>query len=285
MLPPFERRATYADRVRAVFAQGADLAERAAAAALTEAGVPARGLGGIITFQGRGVPVPGYDTHLVAALGVPAGAVRMSLAATGGAHALGLAAVLVRPRRPLLVVGADVLGAAAHASGTGHFDSLLHRLLLGDGAAAAVVSAEPLGGPALHIEDGWNYVRPGTAIDQQLRAHDEGLHFESPTGAARAVTHVVDQLPWRSGAWRPDFTLVHPGGPHYLDAVAASGLCPESALRHARAAFADGGDTGGSAVLRVLARTYDDPPPAGARGLLLGVGPGACGAASVVRWG
>ncbi|WP_406389712.1 hypothetical protein [Streptomyces sp. NBC_00887] len=34
------------------------------------------------------------------------------------------------------------------------------------------------------------------------------------------------------------------------------------------------GNTGGPAVLRILARTHDDPPAEGAEGLLFGVGPG-----------
>ncbi|MFD9909703.1 hypothetical protein [Streptomyces sp. NPDC059063] len=271
-------------RAEVVFAEAAELAERAGLAALKEAGISADDLGGILTFQGRGVAAPGHDTHLVDALGIPGEAARMPLATTGGAHAIGLAAALVRPGRPLLVVGVDVLGAA-HARGNDHLNSMLHRLLLADGAAAAVVSAEPLTRPGLFVEDGWSYVHPGADIDHQLRAHEEGFHFDAPQDAAKAVACVLARLPWRQGAEPLDFALVHPGGPHYLDAVVDSGLCPNAALRHARATLAEDGDTGGSAVLRVLARTYDDPPPVGARGLLLGVGPGMCGAASPVRWG
>ncbi|MGE7391794.1 hypothetical protein ACQKM2_40645 [Streptomyces sp. NPDC004126] len=99
--------------------------------------------------------------------------------------------------------------------------------------------------------------------------------------AALAVSKVLPLLPWgQEERWAPDFAVIHPGSPKILALVVEAGACWEKALRHSRTSLEEDGNTGGPAVLRILDRTHDDPPPAGAQGLLLGVGPGFCAAAA-----
>ncbi|WP_053725202.1 hypothetical protein [Streptomyces sp. WM6378] len=54
--------------------------------------------------------------------------------------------------------------------------------------------------------------------------------------------------------------------------------------RHAWATLREQGNLGGVAVMAVLSRTHDDPPADGARGLLLGFGPGFVAAAATATW-
>ncbi|MFJ5817275.1 PhlD [Streptomyces sp. NPDC093108] len=270
------------------YAHVAELAEQAARKALDEAGLTNRQVGGLITFHATGLAVPGLDTHLVNALDLREDTLRIpmtQLACAGGAHALALAAEIVRPGKPILVVGAEEL-SSAWQPGDSDLPAMIWKLLFGDGAAAAVVSTEPLRRPGAFIEDSWYHLKKHSQTHYQLMADNAGFHFESTPAALRAVSDVLQRLPWSQGqqAWDPEFGIIHPGGPRILDHIATHGGCSEEALRHSRASLAESGNTGGSAVLRVLARIHQDPPPPSSTGLLLGLGPGFCAAASRVMW-
>ncbi|GGY07550.1 PhlD [Streptomyces minutiscleroticus] len=266
------------------------LAEHAGKQALKEAGIEPSDIGALITFHATGLAIPGLDVHLVQALDLPQTVTRIPLtqvACAGGAQALGLAASLVRPARPVLVAGAEALSSVYQHTDTG-LPSMIYKMLFGDGGAAAVVSVEPLQQPGLHIDDTWTYVHRDngqpTEHYYKLRADRYGYHFDSTRAAVTAVSQVVPRLPWLADGWQPSFGIIHPGSPRILDLVTEAGGCPNEALVHSRASLAEDGNVGGTAVLRVLARTHDAPPPDGAEGLLFGVGPGFCAAASRVRW-
>ncbi|MFF8617081.1 PhlD [Streptomyces sp. NPDC015350] len=270
------------------YANVAKLAEQAARKALHESGLTGRQIGGLITFHATGLAVPGLDAYLVSALDLREDILRIPMtqvACAGGAHALALAAKLTCPDTPILVVGAEELSSAWQQGDT-DLPAMIWKLLFGDGAAAAVVSAEPLRRPGAVIEDTWFHLLKNSRTHYQLMADEVGFHFESTPAALRAVSETLQQLPWLQDqqTWNPEFGVIHPGGPRILDHIASHGGCPEEALRHSRASLAENGNTGGSAVLRILARIHEEPPPPNATGLLLGLGPGFCAAASRIRW-
>ncbi|MFE0178551.1 PhlD [Streptomyces sp. NPDC059002] len=263
------------------------LAELAARRALDEAGLRPANVSALITFHATGLAIPGLDVHLVNTLGLPPTVKRIpmtQLACAGGAHALGLAADMARPGQPVLVVGAEALSTVyQHTDET--LPAMIYKLLFGDGGAAAVVSAEPLAQPGLYIEETWTYTHPDSEHYYRLRADVNGYHFDSTRDSVEAVVQVIPQLPWpHQGPWDPEFGIIHPGSQKILDLVTQSGGCSEKALRHSVMSLQTNGNTGGSAVLRVLDRIHDDPPPHGSAGLLLGVGPGFCAASSRAHW-
>jgi alkylresorcinol/alkylpyrone synthase len=68
--------------------------------------------------------------------------------------------------------------------------------------------------------------------------------------------------------------VCHPGGPKVIDSITnAIGLPPE-ALSHSRESMRDRGNISSASVLDVLQRTVADPPPPGALGVMLAMGPG-----------
>ncbi|MER5885917.1 PhlD [Streptomyces sp. NPDC001941] len=268
-----------------------DLGARAARHALDLAGVSPKDIGTIITFHATGLAIPGLDVHVSNSLGLPVDASRVpmsQLACAGGAHAVKLAAQLARPGRHVLVVGAEALSTVYQHSDASKA-SMIYKLLFGDGGAAAVVSTEPLAQPGLRIDETWEYVHRadgrGTEQNYRLRAQTDGYHFDSTPESVRAIADVIPQVPWlKDGEPPADFGLVHPGSPTIIDRVVQAGACTEHGVRHSRATLAEYGNTGGSAVLRVLERTHDDPPRSGETGFLVGFGPGFVAAAARGTW-
>ncbi|MET9933447.1 MULTISPECIES: PhlD [unclassified Streptomyces] len=281
----------FQERNERTFADVCTLGEQAARQALDRAGISPSDVGTLITFHATGLAIPGLDVHLVNALGMPSTVQRIpmtQLACAGGAQALGLAAMLVRPGHHVLVVGAEALSTVYQHTDT-TLPAMIYKMLFGDGGAAAVVSAEPLLQPGLFIEDTWTYLHSDAEGDTvryyKLRADSTGYHFDSTRDAIKAVSKVLPLLPWgQENHWEPDFAVIHPGSPKILDLVVETGACSEQALRHSRTSLEENGNTGGPAVLRILDRTHDDPPPTDARGLLFGVGPGFSAAAARTHW-
>ncbi|MFD7233582.1 PhlD [Streptomyces sp. NPDC059881] len=291
-LDEVSRTEAFQDRNDRAYADVCALGERAARAALHEAGIDPGDIGTLITFHATGLAIPGLDVHLVNALDLPPTVQRVpmtQLACAGGAHALGMAAAFARPGRHVLVVGAEALSTVYQHTDTG-IHSMIYKMLFGDGGAAAVVSTEPLRQPGLFIQDTWTYLHRdagrATVDYYKLRADQSGYHFDSTPAAVSAVSQVVPMLPWGPDkeGWEPEFAVVHPGSHKILDLVADGGACPEKALRHSHACLEEDGNVGGPAVLHVLARTHDDPPAEGSEGLLFGVGPGFTAAAARTRW-
>lgn len=273
------------------YADVCDLAERAARRALDEAGMGPEDIATLITFHATGLAIPGLDAHLVNALRLPQTIQRVpmtQLACAGGAHALCLAAALARPGRPVLVAGAEALSSVYQHTDS-DLPSMIWKMLFGDGGAAAVVSTEPLKAPGLVIEDTWTYLHQddGQASTHyyRLRADHHGYHFDSTPAAVRAVERIIPHVPWgKQDGWAPAFGIIHPGSPKILDLIAAADGCPDDALYHSRSCLEQDGNVGGTAVLRVLARTHEDPPAPRTPGLLFGVGPGFAAAAAKARW-
>ncbi|MGV2918182.1 PhlD [Streptomyces alfalfae] len=277
----------FQERNERTYADVCALGERAARQALRKAGIGARDVATLITFHATGLAIPGLDVHVVNALGLRPTIQRIpmsQLACAGGAHALGLAAQVARASGPVLVVGAEAL-SAVYQAGDDALPAMIYKLLFGDGGAAAVVSTEMLSEPGMYIEESWTYMHPRSEHYYRLRADAAGYHFDSTRDAANAVAQVVPQIPWlHNPPWDPEFGVIHPGSLKILDLVAANGGCSEKALRHSVSSLLEEGNTGGPAVLRVLERTHAAPPPRDSTGLLFGVGPGFCAAASRTVW-
>ncbi|WP_331725888.1 hypothetical protein [Streptomyces sp. NBC_00470] len=236
------------------------LGEQAARAALDAARLKAGDIGGFITISSAGEAL---CLRLIQALQLPSTVSYVPLAdegASGGLQALATAGDLAR-RGPVLIVQTS--------SGCAPEVPLARRLLRADGATAVVVRTDPPGPGevALEVRDFWSWTESADAADVGGGASRE---FARPDEAADAVRTAIGRAPWLHRA-HPGFALVHPGGPRYLDAVgeALDGID----LDGCRAVLASEGDTGSCAVLRVLARLFQEPPAPDSDGFLLGVAP------------
>jgi 3-oxoacyl-[acyl-carrier-protein] synthase-3 len=174
----------------------AEMAARAAAPALAQAGITARDLGAIIV--GTGTPdrqFPGVSAALQKALDAPGiPAFDIHLASVGGLFALSVAREMCERYGPVLVVASermsDIMARAPRVKET--------AILFGDGAGAAIVS--PGSGP-IEIVDA-RIQSDATYADDLSLAFGETLHMTGRTvilQAHRKLTETVNGLLQRNG--------------------------------------------------------------------------------------
>ncbi|WP_405655604.1 PhlD [Streptomyces sp. RK9] len=275
------------ERTTAAFEDVLAMAEKAAKAALDEAGLTALDIDAIVTTHTTSWTVPNLDINLIDRLCLRPTVRRVALttvACPGGAQALIRAADLVaaRPGSKVLVVAGEVLSGIYH-NADDTIESMIYKALFGDAAAATIVTDEPLG-PGLVIEDSFEYILPHSVDRQAGRIDHAGIHFVSTKKALSAADDVLPQLKDWVGTDRPGFAVIHPGSPRIIaDTGAALGL-DEHGTRHSTDTLAHEGNIGGVSVLRVLERTHADPPADGERGYTIAFGPGFATAALRCRW-
>lgn len=290
--------APIAERNRIAFVEASALAVHAVQRTLQETGTDPRDIDCIVTSHTTSWAVPGLDAHLIEALGLRPNVRRIpmsTLGCVGGAQALVRAAdhLAAHPGSTVLVVVAEML-SAVYSHHDNSIESMIYKSLFGDGAGACLVTGTPTG-PGLRLESTWEYLLPDSRGRYAGRLDQAGLHFDSEKSATAAIGDVMPELR-RFLAQQElrdvEFTVLHPGGPRIIrDAAAGLNIDQGPDLddktkvtRHSWASLREEGNLGGVAVLSVLARTHDDPPAHGARGLLLGFGPGFAVAAATARW-
>ncbi|MGV2918185.1 hypothetical protein [Streptomyces alfalfae] len=259
----------------------------AARQALDAAGLCSADLDGLIVYSTDARVVQRLAAHIAQVLGRPLSLAPVALAdlgAAGGAQALTLAADDARLGRRVLVVGAEAPSTALSYGGLADaMEWCVAKLLCNDGAAAALVSPEPLAQPSVYIEDVWQLATLDPDLAVPFPYRPEAAHtFDATPKAIKAITSSVPRLPH---AWqKADFGLVHPGSTAQLETFAASTGCTQTFLDPARVSLAEDGNTGGSGVLHVLQRMHAAPPPIGASGLLFASGPGFYTHAARLCW-
>ncbi|MER7688258.1 PhlD [Streptomyces sp. NPDC097610] len=296
--PAISGGAPIAERNEIAFADAAELAVRAARQSLEAAALAASEVDCVVTSHTTSWTVPGLDVHLIEELGLRPDVRRIplsTLGCAGGAQALAKAAdhVAAYPGSTVLVVVAEMLSTVYSHQDTSA-QSMIYKTLFGDSGGACLVTSRPLG-PGLRIDSTWEYVLPGSRQRYSGRLDAGGLHFDSEKSATEAVNDIMPALRRHLEQQALDeigFTVLHPGGPRIIeDAERGLGLDQTPGLedkakvtRHTWAAMREDGNLGGVGVLTVLARTHEDPPTDGTRGLLLGVGPGFAAAGATATW-
>lgn len=290
--PTVAGKALVEERNRAAYEDALDLAAEAGRRALARARLRPGDIDAIVTSHTTSWTVPSLDVHLVAALGLRPDVRRHpmgTVGCAGGAQGLVRAHqdIAAHPGANVLVVTSECLSAATYNHEDTSLESMVYKVLFGDGAAAAVVCERPAwDGPGFVVEDTFEYVLPDSADRYRGRLSGAGLHFDSTRAATAAFNDCLPALREWLGDDALDFAVVHPGGPRILDDTAA-GLGLDGAggaLRHAWESLAANGNLGGSAVLDVLFRTSVQPPAAGAAGLIIAFGPGFVLTAARGHW-
>jgi predicted naringenin-chalcone synthase len=207
-------------------------------------------------------------------------------------NALRIARALVAadPSQVVLMVGVEL--SSIHLIDGTRRDQLVAACLFGDGAAAAVIAADPrapvriLGTASMVFPDttgamGWSIGDHGfeMMLAEDVPAHigrniaswlDGWLaHHHGGLGATRAAA-----------AW-----CVHPGGPRVLEAVGDALTLPDGALDHSRAVLRECGNMSSVTTMFILDRiraSHRDATEA-RRVVALGFGPGLAGEAALVE--
>jgi alpha-pyrone synthase len=232
----------------------------------------------LVVASCTGFIAPGIDQIIAAELGLDAGVERTLvgfMGCYGAVAALRVAYHIVRsePLARVLVVTVEL--STLHLQFTSEIEPLLAMLQFGDGAAAALVSAEPAGFAVLDqfaasIADSADLIR-WTIGDTGFAMHLSG---QVPAQIAQALVggelsgRMLGDLP----ADAVDAWAVHAGGRSILDAVETALSLPSPALEESRGVLARFGNMSSSTLMFVLADLIDKPERR--CGVALAFGPG-----------
>ena len=260
-----------------VYAQAApELALRAVASLVERASLD--GITHLVVASCTGFVAPGIDQIIARRLELSPSVERLLVGFMGcyaAVAALRSARHIVRsdPAARVLVVTVEL--STLHLQETDELEPLLAMLQFGDGAAAALVTAE----------------RKGFAVDQpfattladsdelirwNITDHGFAMHLsgEVPGRIAQALGD-TDFAREATGGRAPDAIdgwAVHAGGRSILDAVQTAFRLPPGSLEESRAVLADYGNMSSATLMFVLARLLGGP--AVREGLALAFGPG-----------
>lgn len=221
------------------------------------------GITHLVVASCTGFVAPGIDQLIVAATGIDPAVERIVVGYMGcyaAVSALRTAHHIVRsePRARVLAVTVEL--CTLHFQRSGDLGKLLSMMLFGDGAAAALVSAEERG---IALTDFRSAAIPGSADAITWRIGDQGfdMHLDGqvPARIAEALARERErdddggilrgQPPQAIDMW-----AVHAGGRTILDAVERAFHLPESALQVSRDVLREYGNMSSATLMFVLAR-------------------------------
>ncbi len=272
-----------AERMRLFRELAPPLAAQAARSALREAGRSAEEVTHLIVVTSTGAYLPGPDVDLIGLLGLSPGVERtliqfMGCSAAFNGLRLARLATTANPRGCTLLVCVEL--SSLHLRLDPDPENIIGQALFGDGAAAAVV--ESVRTPervlvtmqrVLHeiVADSKDEIRWEIG-DRGFEIH---LSRKLPDWLGARVEKFAQPLlqSAESDPSKIDFWGVHPGGSNLLDRVQCALQISDEALEPSRAVLREFGNVASPAILFVLGRQLAAIEP-GARGILLGFGPG-----------
>ncbi|MFG6444763.1 type III polyketide synthase [Microbacterium sp. P07] len=269
-----ERNAEYRRVVPALFAE-------AARDALARSGVAPAEVTHVITISCTGMFAPGPDYLLVRDLGLSPSTERYHLGFIGCAAAIpGLRAAsritAAQPEAVVLVVTAEL--CSLHIRSSSDPEQIVAASVFADGAAAAVVSADPTrrSGPRLDLEGFGTRLTDDGEDDMVWTVGDEGFEMTLTAQVPRIIGREIEAVAADlfGGADAVDAWAVHPGGRSILDRVEDGlGLSPE-ALSDSRTVLREYGNMSSATILFVLQRMMAGERTEGERLAILAFGPG-----------
>jgi alkylresorcinol/alkylpyrone synthase len=276
------------------------LGERALRRALDASGLRAADLDLLITTSVTGVAVPSLDARLIPRLGLRCDIKRLPIFGLGcvaGAAALGRLHdyLLGWPGQTAALLAVELCSLNWPTSAITPADMVASGLF-GDGAVALIARGGqadavygPGPGPAVIASRSTVYPDSGDALGWRLSTDcfrivlttdlpavvERGL-ADSVTGFLAEHDLTIDDI----SSW-----ICHPGGPKVIDAVQRALKLPDQAVAASRRSLAEVGNMSSASVLHILEMISDTGrPPAGAAGLMIGLGPGVSAELVLLRW-
>jgi alkylresorcinol/alkylpyrone synthase len=295
-LEGYEQLKTWGDANSAWIETAIDVGGQAVTAALEGAGLAADQIDALIFVTVTGVATPSIDARLMNRLRLPPRVKRMPIFGLGcvaGAAGVARAADYVRafPDQVAVLLSVELCSLTLQREDL-TIPNLIATGLFGDGAAAVVVTGEERPesrGPrvmatrSVFYPDseevmGWDITEKGFRIV---------LSADVPKVAREFLRSDVDLFLADQGLHREDIQrwICHPGGPKVLEALQESLELPPDALEVTWRSLREVGNLSSTSVLLILKETLEEsPPPPGAYGLLLAMGPGFCSELVLLRW-
>jgi predicted naringenin-chalcone synthase len=264
-----------AERMRVYELHAPDLAVRAAAG--LDLRQEAHLITHVVVTSCTGLVAPGLDLQLVERLGLNPSVERTMIGFMGcyaAINALKFARHVVRsePASRVLILSLEL--CTLHLHETASLEEVLSFMVFGDGAAAALVSADPIG---LSL-DRFHAVLAPEAADQIVwsigdQGFDMVLSGKVPASVGAALRTRRDEV--LDGAAVADIAhwAVHPGGRSVLDAVESALDLDPVALSASREVLRRHGNMSSATILFVL-KALMAGVGAGERGCAMAFGPG-----------
>ena len=232
----------------------------------------------VIAVSCTGFYAPGLDLQIVEHFGLRPTVERTVVGFMGcyaAINALKLARHIVRsePQAKVLVLNLEL--CTLHLQEMDDLEQVLSFLIFGDGAAAALVSAEPRG---LRIEDFHSTVLPGSS--DQITWRIGGLAFDMVLSGKvpRTIGH---GLPASIGGilngWAPEevaLWAIHPGGRTIIDAVQDALGLGDTQVAPSRNVLRRFGNMSSPTVMFVLRDMIEAEPASALLGCAMAFGPG-----------
>ncbi|MDB5529410.1 MAG: Naringenin-chalcone synthase [Devosia sp.] len=231
----------------------------------------------LIVTTCTGFSAPGIDLEVIALCGLSSSIERTIIGFMGcyaAINALKQARHIIRsePEARVLIVNIEL--CTLHLKETTDLEKLLSFCLWGDGCAASIVSAEPVG---FCLDSFRAIVAADSRELMTWSVRDDGfdmvLSGQVPTAIHDTLSAGIGTILGNKSVADVDLWAVHPGGKSVLDAVErALGLSPE-ALMPSRAVLRENGNMSSATVMFVLERMLADPT-VGDVGCAMAFGPG-----------
>lgn len=272
-----------------------DLGERAVDDALSRAGLAPRDIDHIFFVSVTGIATPSIDARLVNRMGLRPDVKRtpvFGLGCVAGAVGITRASDAVRawPEQCALLLSVELCSLTLQR-GDASVPNLIASGLFGDGAAAVALlgSEHPLArGPRVVATR--SVFHPNSERVMGWDVTDDGFRIvlsgEVPA-MARSIRPDVDAFLADQGLdlGGIDRFICHPGGPKVLQALEEGLDLPAGALKVTWDCLERIGNLSSASVLMVLGDTLaQDPPPPGAHGLMIAMGPGFCSELVLLEW-
>jgi alkylresorcinol/alkylpyrone synthase len=278
---------------------GTELGEQAVRAALAQVDLRPADVDLLMVTSVTGIAAPSLDARLVPRLGLREDVKRLPVFGLGCvAGAAGVARLhdLLSgdPDAVAVLLAVELCSLTVQRDDTS-MANLVGSGLFGDGAAAVVLVGERraaalgLAGPRVRATRSRFY--PDT---ERVMGWDIGGSGFRIVLAASVADVVEENLGHDVTSFLGDHDLkvddvgtwvAHPGGPKVLHAMARTLGLPAGALDRTWRSLARVGNLSSASVLHVLADTLaEPPPPPGAHGMLLAMGPGFCSELVLLQW-
>ncbi len=276
-------------------AAATDLGEQAVGDALATAGLRARDVDAIFFSTVTGLASPSIDARLVNRLGFRPDIKRtpmFGLGCVAGAAAVARAADYVRafPGHAAVVLTIELCSLTLQRNDLS-VANIISTGLFGDGACAAIVVGADhpaAAGPRVLATRSVFYPDTEDAMGWRIGEHGFSIVLSPavPTIARERLGGDVDAFLRAQGLARTDIArwICHPGGPKVLEALQAALDLDADAVQASWRNLAGVGNLSSASVLLILADTLAAPPPPGAYGVMLAMGPGFCTELLLLRW-
>lgn len=215
----------------------------------------------LITCSSTGFYSPGLDIELIAHYGLKAGTRRTcvnNMGCCGAINALQMADAIVssQPEAKVLVVCIEL--TTIHFRESREWSELVSNSLFGDGAAAVLVTGEPLHERAFEISDFYTVIDPDDGRDVSWYMKNDGFEVNLSTYVPQLVESgigkLVSSLLKENHLKREDIAVfaIHPGGRKILEVCEKELKLSEEDSQYSRKVLREHGNMSSPSILFVL---------------------------------